>query len=156
MTFSQNKGNKMSKEKVREKVEKVKGLNQSRTFFIKETDSSLSKMKVRARPVLVRASHFEPGMVLAGVLDSLQYMEAPKGGEKPWCLMLIKPDGNEVGVRMAAGAIIRESLEIVLGKDNKWVSPNLGKRIGLKLGEPPKLNSQKGNDAWNFVVQIQD
>lgn len=149
-----------SKSKAKGRMELVKnegGASALSKMFKKREDINRKGFNVRSRPPTIKPTDFSPGMVLEGVLKSVERIEgtAHRKGEsvKPWVKIHIVPEGEDIGVSMAAGAMIAQALDIEIGDDGAEC-PFIGHLITVELGDPIKLPSKKGNEAWNFVVAV--
>jgi hypothetical protein len=114
--------------------------------------------KAKTRPPTMKPDMFQPGDVLEGILVGVHKIEGTKqkdGSQKSWCKIHIKPEGDELGVEMAAGGMIRFGLEITDEGDVAH-TPYIGRAIQIELGNPVRIKSKKGNDAWNFIVRVAD
>jgi hypothetical protein len=139
-----------------ERVENVRSnVGAINRFFKKASEVNREGFEVKSRPPTIKPVDFSPGMVLEGVLVGVHGIPATKKGDgKPWCKIHIKPEGDRIGVEMAAGALLRSALEINAEDAEGATSPFIGHLVTIELGDPVKLPSKKGNDAWNFIVGI--
>ena len=143
---------KTAKKKVQDVVQ------QGGIYFLKKNQvtKTYGKLSIKSRPPTIKPGQFGEDDVLVGNLFSVLRIEPRKGSDgKPWVKLHIKPDGDDIGVEIAAGALIRQALEIDL-TDEGATSPYLGRTISLELGNPPRLKSKQGSDAWNFIVRMGD
>jgi len=112
---------------------------------------------IKTRSPLIKPDKFPLDKVLKGVFTKLVPCICGKmedGKDKWGNLIEIVPVGAKVGVALAATAVLRGALDIT-GVGEEADSIHIGKVVAIQR-LPEKLPSKKGNDAWNFIVGIQD
>jgi hypothetical protein len=112
------------------------------------------KFKVISESPRIKPAQMEPGKPYMGTFRSIQHFINKE--KKEVVLVELVPDGERIGFSLYATAMLRRYLEIT-GEAGQLTSPYLGKYVKVvNPGDSAKVPSAKGQNAWNFIVEIEE
>lgn len=145
----------------KEKMQLVRGnaLESAESPALMDADSmDTGEYTVISRSPMIRPGQLPLNKVLKGRLKRFITCTArPATKDEPaklGTMMEIVPDGSQVGVALACTAILCGALRIQ-GVGETATSEFMGKNIAIRRLEE-KAPSKKGQDAWNFIVAVDE